>query len=112
MAMTPPLLCLLAACTGSSPDKSPADRIKETVDSFVFAGDLARADSAFRVSLAQAPDSDSYYETLAIGTSLDYYNARLDSLDDKAGRIEAYAAANPGSERRDKALFNLSLIHI
>ena len=106
MAMTPPLLCLLAACTGSSPDKSPADRIKETVDSFVFAGDLARADSAFRVSLAQAPDSDSYYETLAIGTSLDYYNARLDSLDDKAGRIEAYAAANPGSERRDKALFN------
>ena len=97
---------LLTACGDKSADKSPRGELKGEVSSFIFDGQLAKADSLLHDRLKNAPDSDSYYEALSIATSLDYYSARIDSLDAKAERVMRYVASKPESQRRSVFLFD------
>lgn len=97
---------LLTACGDKSADKSARGELKGEVSSFIFDGQLAKADSLLHDRLKNAPDSDSYYEALSIATSLDYYSARIDSLDAKAERVMRYVASKPESQRRSVFLFD------
>lgn len=98
-------LAMLCSCHGTAPAEGKPDGIEKKIEDKVYAGDLAAADSLLAAGLAEAKDSDAYYRLLAVGLSIDYYGARLEGLDEKVGRIEAFTSSRKPSQARSLMMY-------